>query len=70
MIEYDEFGAVSVMGIGTGNEVLGENLPQCHFLFCGSTALCWALDDFQFLDLIQGRQVSLGGGSARRKAST
>jgi hypothetical protein len=35
----------------------------------GSTALCWALAAFQFLDPIHSRQDSLDGGSARRKAS-
>jgi hypothetical protein len=28
----DECGAVSRMRIGRGTEVLGENLPQCHFV--------------------------------------
>jgi hypothetical protein len=38
--------------------------------YYGSTALCWALAAFQFLDPIHNRQDSLGGGSATRKAST
>jgi hypothetical protein len=28
----DECGAVGGMQIGRGTEVLGENLPQCHFV--------------------------------------
>jgi hypothetical protein len=28
----DENGALSGMRIGKETEVLGENLPQCHFL--------------------------------------
>jgi hypothetical protein len=28
----DECGAVSGMRIGRGTELLGENLPQCHFV--------------------------------------
>jgi hypothetical protein len=27
----DEYGAVDGMRIGRGTEVVGENLPQCHF---------------------------------------
>jgi hypothetical protein len=42
----------------------------CLNFFNGSTALCWALAVFQFLNLIYRRQDSLNGGSARRKAST
>jgi hypothetical protein len=29
----DECGAIGGMRIGRGNEVLGENLPQCHFVY-------------------------------------
>jgi hypothetical protein len=32
MIDDDECGAVGGMRIGRGNEILGENLPQCHFV--------------------------------------
>jgi hypothetical protein len=32
MIDDDECGAVDGMRIGKGTEVLGENLPQCHFV--------------------------------------
>jgi hypothetical protein len=28
----DDYGAVDAMRIGRGTEVLGENLPQCHFV--------------------------------------
>jgi hypothetical protein len=28
----DEYGAFGGMRIGGGTEVLGENLPQCHFV--------------------------------------
>jgi hypothetical protein len=28
----DNYGAVGGMRIGRGTEVLGENLPQCHFV--------------------------------------
>jgi hypothetical protein len=28
----DEYGAFGGMRIGRGNIVLGENLPQCHFI--------------------------------------
>jgi hypothetical protein len=31
MIDGD-FGAVGGMRIGRGTKVLGENLPQCHFV--------------------------------------
>jgi hypothetical protein len=31
MMNDDEYGAVSGMS-GKGTEVLGENLPQCHFV--------------------------------------
>jgi hypothetical protein len=31
MIDDDECGAVGGMRFGSGTEVLGENLPQCHF---------------------------------------
>jgi hypothetical protein len=34
-----------------------------------TAALCWAVAAFQFPDLIHRRQVSLNGGSARRKGS-
>jgi hypothetical protein len=27
----DDYGAVGGIRIGRGTEVLGENLPQCHF---------------------------------------
>jgi hypothetical protein len=30
---YDECGAVGGMRIGRGNEVLGENMPQCNFVY-------------------------------------
>jgi hypothetical protein len=30
--EEDERGAVGGMRMGRGTEVLGENLPQCHFV--------------------------------------
>jgi hypothetical protein len=42
---------------------------RCYYYY-GSTALCWALAAFQFLDLLHGRQDSLDGGSACYKAST
>jgi hypothetical protein len=29
----DDYGAVGEMRIGRGTEVLGENLPQCHFVY-------------------------------------
>jgi hypothetical protein len=32
MIEDDDCGAVGGMRLGRGTEVLGENLPQCHFV--------------------------------------
>jgi hypothetical protein len=32
MIDVDDYGAVGGMKIGRGNEVLVENLPQCHFV--------------------------------------
>jgi hypothetical protein len=32
MIGNDDYGAVGGMRIGRGTEVLGENLPQCHFV--------------------------------------
>jgi hypothetical protein len=28
----DDYGAVGGMRIGWGTEVLGENLPHCHFV--------------------------------------
>jgi hypothetical protein len=28
----DEYGAVGGMRIGRDTEILGENLPQCHFV--------------------------------------
>jgi hypothetical protein len=28
----DEYGAFGGMRIGRGTDVLGENLPQCHFV--------------------------------------
>jgi hypothetical protein len=28
----DDYGAVGGMSIGRGTKVLGENLPQCHFV--------------------------------------
>jgi hypothetical protein len=36
----------------------------------GSTALCWTLADFQFLNPIHSRQHSPDAGSTRRKAAT
>jgi hypothetical protein len=36
----------------------------------GSTALCWASDAFQFLELLHSRYDSLDGESARRKTVT
>jgi hypothetical protein len=41
-----------------------------YYYYYGSTAICWVLADFQFLDPIRSRQDSLVGGSARRKAAT
>jgi hypothetical protein len=32
MIDDDDYGAAGGMRIGRGTEVLGENLPQCHFV--------------------------------------
>jgi hypothetical protein len=32
MIDDDECGAVGGMRLGGSTEVLGENLPQCHFV--------------------------------------
>jgi hypothetical protein len=32
MLYDDEYGAVGGMRIGRRTEVLGENLPQCHFV--------------------------------------
>jgi hypothetical protein len=32
MIDDDECGTVGGMRIGGGTEVLGVNLPQCHFV--------------------------------------
>jgi hypothetical protein len=32
MIDDDECGTVGGMRIGRGSEVIGENLPQCHFV--------------------------------------
>jgi hypothetical protein len=32
MIDDGNGGAVGGMKIGRGNEVLGENLPECHFI--------------------------------------
>jgi hypothetical protein len=29
----DECGTVDGMRIGRGNRILGENLPQCHFVY-------------------------------------
>jgi hypothetical protein len=29
----DEYGAFGGMRMGRGTEVLGENLPQCHFVY-------------------------------------
>jgi hypothetical protein len=29
----DEYGAFGGMGIGKETEVLGGNLPQCHFVY-------------------------------------
>jgi hypothetical protein len=28
----DDYGAAGGLRIGRGTEVLGENLPQCHFV--------------------------------------
>jgi hypothetical protein len=32
MVDDDEFGAIAGMRIGRETEVLGDNLPQCHFV--------------------------------------
>jgi hypothetical protein len=32
MIDDDECGAFDGKRIGRGTDVLGENLPQCHFV--------------------------------------
>jgi hypothetical protein len=32
MIDDDYYGAVGRMRLGRGTEILGENLPQCHFV--------------------------------------
>jgi hypothetical protein len=32
MIDDDDYGTIGGMNIGKGTEVLGENLPQCHFV--------------------------------------
>jgi hypothetical protein len=32
MIDDDECGAVGGMRIGKETEVIGENVPQCHFV--------------------------------------
>jgi hypothetical protein len=40
-----------------------------YYYYC-SAVLCWILPLFKFLDPIHNRQDSLGGGSARHKATT
>jgi hypothetical protein len=47
-----------------------SNLGYYYYYYYGSTALCWALAAFQFLDPTHSRYDSLDGGSARCKAST
>jgi hypothetical protein len=40
MIDDGDCGAIGGIKIGRGTEVLGKNLPQCHFVHHKSNMTC------------------------------